>query len=80
MLTCIILTIVTAALMIGLDPTGQPMNKNGLLFAAYLSNTFGAVRLRNARLLSETLIFPNRHSCSYLHGTHPILQATAKRW
>lgn len=50
MLTCIILTIVTAALMIGLDPTGQPMNKNGLLFAAYLSNTFGGVRLRNACL------------------------------
>lgn len=46
MLICIIPTIVAAALMIGLDPNGHPMSKGGLLFAAYLSNTFGAVRFQ----------------------------------
>jgi MFS transporter, ACS family, allantoate permease len=49
MLICIIPTIVAAALMIGLDPNGHPMNKGGLLFAAYLSYTFGAVRFWTAR-------------------------------
>ena len=51
MLICITPTIVAAALMIGLDPNGHPMNKGGLLFAAYLSNTSSAVRLRLQNLL-----------------------------
>ena len=42
MLICIIPTILAAGLMIGLDPNGHPMSKGGLLFAAYLSQTFGA--------------------------------------
>lgn len=42
MLICLIPTIIAAALMIGLDPTGHPLNKGALLFASYLSNTFGA--------------------------------------
>ena len=31
--------------MIGLDPNGVPKNKGVLLFASYLSQTFGAVSL-----------------------------------
>jgi MFS transporter, ACS family, allantoate permease len=42
MLICLIPTIVAAALMIGLDPNGIPKSKGGLLFASYLSGTFGA--------------------------------------
>jgi hypothetical protein len=44
MLIYIVPTIGAAAIMIGLDPNGHPTNKGGLLFAAYLSNTFGTVR------------------------------------
>jgi len=42
MLICLIPTIVAAGLMYGLDPTGVPKNKGVLLFASYLSGTFGA--------------------------------------
>ena len=42
MLICIIPTIISAALMIGLDPGGIPKNKAGLLAASFLSGTFGA--------------------------------------
>ena len=42
MFICIIPTILAAALMIGLDPTGHPLNKAGLLAASFLSGTFGA--------------------------------------
>ena len=44
MLLCLIPTIVAAAMMIGLDPTGIPKHhaKGWLLFASYLSATFGA--------------------------------------
>jgi hypothetical protein len=42
MLLCIIPTILSAALMIGLDPNGVPKNKSGLLAASFLSGTFGA--------------------------------------
>lgn len=42
MLICIIPTILSAALMIGLDPNGVPKNKAGLLAASFLSGTFGA--------------------------------------
>jgi len=42
MLLCIIPTILSAALMIGLDPNGVPRNKAGLLAASFLSGTFGA--------------------------------------
>ncbi|KAI9668069.1 MAG: hypothetical protein M1821_000889 [Bathelium mastoideum] len=42
MLICIIPTILSAALMIGLDPNGVPQNKAGLLAASFLSGTFGA--------------------------------------
>lgn len=42
MLLCIIPTIIAAGLMIGLDPNGHPINKGALLFASYLSGTFGA--------------------------------------
>jgi ACS family allantoate permease-like MFS transporter len=42
MLICIIPTIIAAGLMIGLDPNGHPKSKAGLLFASYLSGTFGA--------------------------------------
>ncbi len=42
MLICLIPTIVAAALMYGLDPDGIPQNKGVLLFASYLSGTFGA--------------------------------------
>ena len=42
MLVCLIPTIISAALMIGLDPNGIPKSKGGLLFATYLSGTFGA--------------------------------------
>ena len=42
MLVCILPTILAAALMIGLDPNGVPMNKPGLLAASFLSGTFGA--------------------------------------
>ncbi|KAF2240123.1 MFS general substrate transporter [Viridothelium virens] len=42
MLICIIPTILSAALMIGLDPNGQPRNRAGLLAASFLSGTFGA--------------------------------------
>lgn len=39
---CTIPTILGAALMIGLDPKGIPLNKPGLLAASFLSGTFGA--------------------------------------
>ena len=42
MLICIIPTILSGALMIGLDPNGIPKNKAGLLAASFLSGTFGA--------------------------------------
>ncbi|KIW64320.1 hypothetical protein PV04_09263 [Phialophora macrospora] len=42
MLICLIPTIVAAGLMYGLDPEGIPKNKGVLLFASYLSGTFGA--------------------------------------
>lgn len=42
MLICLIPTIFAAALMIGFDPSGTPHNKGVLLFASYLSGTFGA--------------------------------------
>lgn len=42
MLICLIPTILAAALMIGFDPDGIPRNKGVLLFASYLSGTFGA--------------------------------------
>lgn len=42
MLICIIPTILSGALMIGLDPNGHPKNKAGLLAASFLSGTFGA--------------------------------------
>ena len=42
MLVCLIPTIISAALMIGLDPNGIPKSKGGLLFVTYLSGTFGA--------------------------------------
>jgi ACS family allantoate permease-like MFS transporter len=42
MLICLIPTILSAALMIGLDPTGHPTKKAGLLAASFLSGTFGA--------------------------------------
>ncbi|KIV83057.1 hypothetical protein PV11_05117 [Exophiala sideris] len=42
MLICLIPTIIAAGLMYGLDPTGVPHNKGALLFASYLSGTFGA--------------------------------------
>ena len=42
MLICLIPTILAAALMIGLDTNGIPHSKGGLLFASYLSGTFGA--------------------------------------
>ncbi|KAL2434712.1 putative transporter [Exophiala dermatitidis] len=42
MLICLVPTIVAAGLMYGLDPTGVPHNKGVLLFASYLSGTFGA--------------------------------------
>lgn len=42
MFICLIPTILSAALMIGLDPNGTPMNKSGLLAASFLSGTFGA--------------------------------------
>jgi MFS family permease len=42
MLICLIPTIVAAALMYALDPDGIPKNKGVLLFASYLSGTFGA--------------------------------------
>ena len=42
MLICIIPTILSAGLMIGLDPNGKPQNKAGLLGASFLSGTFGA--------------------------------------
>ncbi|EXJ55756.1 hypothetical protein A1O7_08686 [Cladophialophora yegresii CBS 114405] len=42
MLICLIPTIVAAGLMYGLDPEGIPKSKGALLFASYLSGTFGA--------------------------------------
>ncbi|KIX05362.1 uncharacterized protein Z518_06234 [Rhinocladiella mackenziei CBS 650.93] len=42
MLICLIPTIIAAGLMYGLDPDGIPKNKGVLLFASYLSGTFGA--------------------------------------
>lgn len=42
MLICLIPTIIAAALMYGLDPDGIPKSKGALLFASYLSGTFGA--------------------------------------
>ncbi|KAL1984338.1 hypothetical protein VTN96DRAFT_9296 [Rasamsonia emersonii] len=42
MFICIIPTILSAALMIGLDPNGHPTNKAGLLAASFISGTFGA--------------------------------------
>jgi len=42
MFICIIPTILSGALMIGLDPNGVPQNKAGLLAASFLSGTFGA--------------------------------------
>jgi len=44
MLVALIPTIVAAAMMIGLDPTGIPIahSKGALLFASYLAQTFGA--------------------------------------
>jgi ACS family allantoate permease-like MFS transporter len=42
MLLCITPTILSGALMIGLDPNGVPQNKAGLLAASFLSGTFGA--------------------------------------
>lgn len=42
MMLCLIPTILGAALMIGLDPNGVPINKPGLLAASYLTGTFGA--------------------------------------
>jgi len=42
MLICLLPTIFAAALMIGFDPQGIPKNKGVLLFASYLSGTFGA--------------------------------------
>ncbi|EXJ81733.1 hypothetical protein A1O1_07798 [Capronia coronata CBS 617.96] len=42
MLICLIPTIVAAGLMYGLDPDGIPKSKGALLFASYLSGTFGA--------------------------------------
>ena len=42
MFICIIPTIIAAALMIGLDPGGVPINKAGLLAASFISGTFGA--------------------------------------
>jgi len=42
MLICLIPTIIAAAMMYGLDPDGIPRNKGALLFASYLSGTFGA--------------------------------------
>lgn len=42
MLMCLIPTIIAAGLMYGLDPEGIPHNKGVLLFASYLSGTFGA--------------------------------------
>ena len=41
MLICLIPTILAAGLMIGLDPNGTPHSRGGLLFASYLSGTFG---------------------------------------
>ena len=45
MLLCLIPTIVGAGMMYGLDPTGVPKHhaKGWLLFASYLTGTFGAV-------------------------------------
>ncbi|KAK6435098.1 hypothetical protein LTR95_008711 [Oleoguttula sp. CCFEE 5521] len=42
MFICILPTILSAALMIGLDPKGIPLNKSGLLAASFLCGTFGA--------------------------------------
>lgn len=42
MLFCLIPTILSGCLMIGLDPNGIPNNKAGLLAASFLSGTFGA--------------------------------------
>jgi ACS family allantoate permease-like MFS transporter len=42
MLVCLLPTILGAALMIGLDPNGHPINKAGLLAASFISGTFGA--------------------------------------
>ncbi|EXJ77030.1 hypothetical protein A1O3_10187 [Capronia epimyces CBS 606.96] len=42
MLICLIPTIIAAGLMYGLDPGGIPKDKGVLLFASYLSGTFGA--------------------------------------
>ncbi|KAK5130864.1 hypothetical protein LTR08_001585 [Meristemomyces frigidus] len=42
MFICIIPTILAAALMIGFDPNGTPLNKGALLAASFLSGTFGA--------------------------------------
>lgn len=42
MLICLIPTIVAAGMMYGLDPDGIPKSKGALLFASYLSGTFGA--------------------------------------
>ncbi|KAJ9602864.1 hypothetical protein H2200_012644 [Cladophialophora chaetospira] len=42
MLICLIPTIIAAAMMYGLDPDGIPKSKGALLFASYLSGTFGA--------------------------------------
>ena len=42
MLICLIPTIIAAAMMYGLDPDGVPKSKGALLFASYLSGTFGA--------------------------------------
>jgi nitrate/nitrite transporter NarK len=42
MLICLIPTIVAAGMMYGLDPDGIPQSKGALLFASYLSGTFGA--------------------------------------
>lgn len=42
MIIVIVPTILSGALMIGLDPNGIPQNKSGLLAASFLSGTFGA--------------------------------------
>jgi MFS transporter, ACS family, allantoate permease len=42
MLICVIPTILGARLMIGLDSSGIPKNKAGLLAASFLTGTFSA--------------------------------------
>jgi len=78
MLICALPTILSAGLMIGLDPKGHPMNKAGLLGASFLTGVFGVCR--DCKYAAKcTLTMSRLPSWSSFHSMPPILAAIPRK-